>query len=378
MARTHGLAVLLLGLGLSRIVLADEPAAAPPAPSAESSSAAAPAAASPSQPTPLVAAPPATAAQAQQTVERAIVYLQAESAAWMNTRKCAACHHAPMPLWALNEAASHGYAIDSKYVTDTFESTIGSPEKLITAGLFDNPNGPPDPRPQGQAVKVATAFMAVAARSQPSLSEGQKQTLGVIVEAILKKQREDGGWDFYLSRPPINESETTEAAWLVLALQGETDANAPEAQRAALAKAKAWLAATPLADKYQDRVLKLLLAIRAGEARDTMQTAIDELFALQRADGGWQQKADMPSDAFATGQTLYVLALAGYTADNPEVKRAIDFLVATQQPDGSWPMTSRSSPDGSTGGSSKLLTPIFCGAGSWATMGLSYLVPKGP
>ncbi len=232
MARTHGLAVLLLGLGLSRLVVADEP----------------------------VAAPPATSAQVQQSVERAIGYLQAESAAWMSTRKCAACHHAAMPLWAMNEAASHGYAIDSKYVTDTFESTIGSSEALITAGLFDNPKGPPDPRPQGKAVKVSTAFMAVAARSQPSLSDGQKQTLGVIVEAMLKKQREDGGWDFYLSRPPINESETTEAAWLVLALQAETDANSSEAQRTALAKAKAWLAATPLADKYQDKVLKLLIA----------------------------------------------------------------------------------------------------------------------
>ena len=118
------------------------------------------------------------------------------------------------------------------------------------------------------------------------------------------------------------------------------------------------------------------MAARAGKPRDTIQTTIDELLALQRADGGWSQTVPEPkSDAYATGQTLYVLALAGYTAEQPEIKRGIDFLVATQLPDGSWPMISRSTPDGSPG-SSKLLTPINCAAASWAALGLARLVPK--
>ena len=120
------------------------------------------------------------------------------------------------------------------------------------------------------------------------------------------------------------------------------------------------------------------MGARSGKPRDTMQTTIDELLALQRADGGWSQTVpELKSDAFATGQTLYVLSLAGYTAERPEIKRGIDFLVATQKPDGSWPMISRSTPDGSPG-SSKLLTPITCAASSWATLGLARLVPKGP
>src|SRR5207237_10395275 len=73
--------------------------------------------------------------------------------------------------------------------------------------------------------------------------------------------------------------------------------------------------------------------------------------------------------------TLYVLSLAGFTAERPEIKRGLDFLVATQKPDGSWPMLSRSTPDGSPG-SSKLLTPITCAASSWATLGLARLAPK--
>jgi hypothetical protein len=83
----------------------------------------------------------------------------------------------------------------------------------------------------------------------------------------------------------------------------------------------------------------------------------------------------MKSDAFATGQTLYVLSLAGCSAQRPEIKRAIAFLIGTQKPDGSWPMTSRSTPDGRPG-SAKLLTPITCAASSWATLGLARLAPK--
>jgi hypothetical protein len=352
MARTSWFAVFFLGLCLSRLALADEPASIPPA----------------------------KPQQVQQTVERAIGYMQTESAAWLNTRKCAACHHVPMPLWALSEAERQGYAIDKKFVADTTESWLGSRDKLMASKIFPNPADPPDPRPQGRGLNMGLPFLAVAAQSMTSLKEGQKQSLKLIAQEIVNKQQPDGSWEFFatLRRPPINESQTTDAAWIIMALQGETGADASESQRAALSKAIAWLDAAKLSDIHQDKVLKVLLAARAGKPRDEMQTTIDELLALQRADGGWSQTVpELKSDAFATGQTLYVLSLAGYSPERPEIKRAIDFLVATQKPDGSWPMTSRSTPDGRPG-SSKLLTPITCAASAWATLGLARLAPKRP
>jgi Squalene-hopene cyclase C-terminal domain len=349
MARTLGFAVFSFTLCLSQFALADDPASIP------------------------MAKPP----QVHQTVERAIGYMQTESAAWLKSRGCAACHHVPMVLWSLNEAERQGYAIDKKFVTDTAEATVGSPDKLISSKLFDDPAGPPDPRPIGKGVKIGAAFMAVAAWSLPSLEERQKQTLGLITDEIVKKQRDDGSWEFFLSRPPINESQTTDAVWLIMALQGDGARGASDPQRAALAKATAWLANVKAPDNLQDKVFKVLLGARAGKSPTEMQTTIDELLAAQRADGGWSQKADMASDAFATGQTLYVLSLAGFTAENPVVQHAINFLVATQKPDGSWLMTSRSTPDGRPG-SSKLLTPITCAASAWATLGLSRLAPKRP
>ena|SRR5262249_41704875 len=90
MARASLLAWVLLGLCPPRPALADERALLPRA----------------------------TTPQVHQAVDRAVQYLRAECAAWLSTRKCAACHHVPMPLWALAEVDRHGYAIDPNFLAE--------------------------------------------------------------------------------------------------------------------------------------------------------------------------------------------------------------------------------------------------------------------
>ncbi|MDR3622280.1 MAG: hypothetical protein P4L85_23215, partial [Paludisphaera borealis] len=254
MARASWMAAFSLGLWLSQPALADKPASIPTT----------------------------KPRQVEQAVERAIGYLQTESAAWLNTRKCAACHHAPMPLWALSEAEQQGYAIDKKFLADTTESLLGSKDKLLASRIFPNPADPPDPRPQGRGLNMGLPFLAVAAQASPSLTEGQKQSLKLIAEEIVKKQQPDGSWEFFatLRRPPINESQTTDAAWIIMALEGVAGPDAPEWRRAALSRAIAWLDAAKPSDLHQDKALKLLLASRDGKPRETMQATIDELLAL--------------------------------------------------------------------------------------------------
>ncbi|HEY4310987.1 MAG TPA: prenyltransferase/squalene oxidase repeat-containing protein [Pirellulales bacterium] len=369
MARTLPITVLLVGLSFARFACAEDTSA--------TASAATPPVVNLTAETPATI-PSATAEQVHQTVERAIGYIQAESASWLSTRKCAACHHAPLALWALAEAERDGYPIDKKFAADTVESLLGSKEKLLASRIFPNPADPPDSRPQGRGLNMGLPFLAVAARAFSELTNGQKQSLQLIADEIVSKQQPDGSWEFFagLRRPPINESQATDAAWIIMALAAETSDASPEPQRTALTKAVAWLDAAGQTDLHQEKVFQVLLGLRAGKPREALQPTVDQLLALQRPDAGWSQTVPEPkSDAYATGQTLYVLSLAGFTAERPEIKRAIDFLVATQLPDGTWPMISRSTPDGSPG-SSKLMTPIHCATSSWAALGLARVMPK--
>src|SRR5262249_48674342 len=131
--------------------------------------------------------PSATREEIQEAVDSALAYLRTESAAWLNTRKCAACHHAPMPLWALGEAERQGYTIDKQFLLETTESLLGSKDKLLSSKIFPDPSAPPDPRPQGRGLNMGLPFMAVAARSLTSLEEGQKQSLKLIAQEIVDK-----------------------------------------------------------------------------------------------------------------------------------------------------------------------------------------------
>ncbi len=329
---------------------------------------------------PMKAAPNASA-KAEKSIDRsielAIGYLKTESESWLKSRKCATCHHAPMALWALGEAARQGYAIDKKYTAELLETMIGSNEKMIAAKMINGPGDTPDPRPSGQGLNIGLPFMAVGARSAGVVSAGQKQSLKFIADEIVKKQKPDGSWDFFanLRRPPINEFQTTDAVWILMALQDAPAEELTDAHRTALKKGLAWLEKAKLSDSQQDQVFHLLMELRTGKPRKELEPLIVSLFARQHPNGGWGQLPGLPADAFATGQTLYVLSYAGFTAKKPELKPAIDFLISTQKPDGSWPMTSRSTPNGEPGGS-KNLTPITCAASSWATLGLSRLFPK--
>src|SRR5262245_66302571 len=60
----------------------------------------------------------ASVAEVQATAERSLSFLADEGIDWKEGRKCASCHHAPMMVWALNEARNQGYTIDQDALDD--------------------------------------------------------------------------------------------------------------------------------------------------------------------------------------------------------------------------------------------------------------------
>ena len=64
---------------------------------------------------------------------------------------------------------------------------------------------------------------------------------------------------------------------------------------------------------------------------------------MQRSDGGWSQLPGLDSDAYATGQALFALAIAGKMATtDPIYQKGVDYLLHTQAADGTWQVKTRS------------------------------------
>jgi hypothetical protein len=152
--------------------------------------------------------------------------------------------------------------------------------------------------------------------------------------------------------------------WVAEAGEGKTGVPRPPEAPKALNEAAVILSLGISADVKPDAVSQQGLNRPAGE----WKPLVDDVKRRQNADGGWSQAKDMASDAWATGQAMYALALAGVKPDDPVITQAQAFLVKTQRSDGSWPMTSRPIKPGGAG--SKSLDPITCAGSAWAILGL--------
>ncbi len=133
----------------------------------------------------------------------------------------------------------------------------------------------------------------------------------------------------------------------------------------------------------QDRLWKLWGIHLLGGSEIALAEARNALIKAQREDGGWSQTdADPASDAYSTGQALYMLLQTGTPPDDPVSIRARDWLLNTQHADGSWLVESRvkikAQPffeNGDPHGEHQFLSTA---ATCWATAALAHLLPREP
>lgn len=318
--------------------------------------------------------PPGTATleQGRKAVERGLDFLQKDAVKWRKDNKCSTCHHGTMTVWALSEAKSQGYDIAPETLTDTVKWTKDR--------LLDKIDLPRDTRPGWSMVNTPALYLSLMALSLPKQDAVSADELKRIAGHLLKHQEADGSWAWSSAPaknrpPPVFESDevATLLGYLALGPQVPADPKEKSAVRDARQKAAAWLAKTTPTDTTQSAALWLLVKVQAKEPAKTLQAALDQFLGRQNKDGGWGQLKGADSDAYATGQALYVLSLAGVKHDRDEVRCAVKFLVDTQKENGSWPMTRRGHPGVTP---SANVVPITYFGSAWATLGLMRSVPK--
>lgn len=314
-----------------------------------------------------------------QSVAKSISWLEDDMQAWRKEHGCAACHHGPMYVWAMNTAKKNGYRVREPLLSEMTEWLLTSDE----ARIF--PKQEQHTASQSSATdRMTAAMMGQKKLSQPVLylthalnslpSEDPNKQLGWkrTIEHLATAQNDDGSFAGRDAWRPIFNTKQILTRFAVSGIQ-DSDASLISLDRKnEVLRAGRMFLANQIPDETQQGIVlqimckpKLHASHSSIDESQKMSQLVDSLRRLQRTDGGWSQSDDRNSDAFATGQSLTALNRAGITAS---VKRGMEFLLKTQSTDGTWPMTSRPNPE--NGKPAENLNPITYAATAWATMGL--------
>lgn len=314
----------------------------------------------------LLPADPPTApfvARAREAARRGLRFVEADGVRWMKEKKCASCHHVPMALLTHAEGLRRGFAAES-------EAIIGLQKSALDSYIRH-----PKLKPVGQdgtesAISPNTIYLSLGAGTVPRPDADTAKALEAFTTYLLAVQQKDGSWGdpgggTKVVFSPLADTNEVVTMWALLALTAQAPKGDTWPQ--ARTRAMAYLEATPPGDGNQSRVLRIMVRHRLGGS-DEGRKAAKDLVRRQNADGGWSQVSDRPSDALATGQSLYALGTVGTAADDPAVQRAWAFLLEAQQGDGSWKVKTRVPK-----GTDSIIS--YYGSG-WAVLGLLRTLPE--
>jgi hypothetical protein len=264
---------------------------------------------------------------------------------------------------AYSAARTRGFAVDEKTAKYQVEAVLAMFKPVVPDMAAGKPNVP-DP-----AISVSYALVGLAAEGY-----APDQTTDAMAHLISLQQTGDGSFLAFPARPPIESSVFTATALSVRALQvyGRNVDSIVD-------RARQWLE-TAQPRTHEDQAMQLLGLAWAKGNPEAIQDAAKRLIAEQRTDGGWGQLANLESDAYATGQALAALRIAGQLQPSDAAwQKGAGFLLRTQLDDGSWLVRSRTLPfqpykeSGFPHGKNQW---ISAAGSSWAVLALSLGEPE--
>jgi N-acyl-D-amino-acid deacylase len=294
-------------------------------------------------------------------VARGVRLAEKAAANYPSHRQCFSCHHQTLPMLAMVGARECGSDIDDELLQAQADFSVESFRTHLPSMKEGRGVG-------GRALTTAYGLWALQlAGYEPD------EVTGTMVTFLLKTQESDGRWKPQTRRPPMEESPVTCTVLSLLGIQWYATADQRKEGDAIIQKAKAWLASAPC-ESQEDRVIWLWGLKELGFDEEKVKDARRAVLASQHDDGGFSQLDDMASDAYATGQTLWVLQETGLDPSEPAYERGVRFLLQTQRDDGSWLVETRSRPvqiffeNGDPHGKNQFIsTPATC----WAVAALA-------
>lgn len=314
--------------------------------------------------------PPQPAATIHAAIQRSLPLLQRTDASFIPKAGCVSCHNDSLAAMTSGLARKRGFVFDETMAAQQVKANVAFLEQkrdLLHQGFFFG-------AVQGDPQIVSYMLMGLDAEHYtPDLNTD------AVAMFVRARQMPDGRWAFGTDgRPPL--CADGDIAATVLSMRG-LQLYAPNVDKAAyqdaVRRAGAWLA-NAQSRTHDDRSWRLLGLAWVGTNKDATQTAMREVLAAQRSDGGWADLASMESTAYATGKALVALQAAGLPPSDVAYQRGVRFLLATQMQDGSWHVRTRAAglqPYFENGFPHGVDQWISAAATSWATMALTLAAP---
>jgi N-acyl-D-amino-acid deacylase len=273
---------------------------------------------------------PARARGTQQAVELALAPLQAAGPRFAEKTRCISCHHQSLPSVAVTLAHAKGATTDRALARHPTQATLAVWARSRENMMFGNCSV------FGFLGNVTYGLFGLA---EEGVAQGPETD--AVTACLMGLQRPDGSWEGGDTRPPL--AGRNPFVYTALAIRGLKVYSPPgrrEETTSRLMRAGQFLRTAAPADT-QEEAFKLLGLVWADASRVDIANQVRRLRALQHKDGGWSQLPTMPADAYASGQALYALRIAGAAATSEVYRDGVKYLLRRQLEDGTWYVRSR-------------------------------------
>ena len=263
----------------------------------------------------------------REAITKALVVSQRAAANFLASGGCVSCHADHLNGMAI--AAARTLGIQADYQLEARQAnTTATLRGSMEQQLFQVQ----DPAAGVDGMEFSLLQIA-AAKLEPKLSTDS------LVHHIAAMQRKQGDWPNYGAvRPPLEDGGVSHTAYGIRALRVYPIPGRQVEFQERVERAAKWLeSAEPRTT--EDRTMQILGICWAGHKAPADR--VRQLVSKQRADGGWGQTDNLPSDAYATGEALWALHESGLAASDPVYQRGVEFLLRTQKDDGAWHVVTR-------------------------------------
>lgn len=274
------------------------------------------------------------------SLNQAVHFVDSAAVAWQKRRNCMTCH------------TNYAYLMVRPALEKSVPRLTGAPAHRIVRQFAEDmvEKRWPEKGPRWDAEVVMTGVI-LALHDRATTGKLHPLTRQAL-DRIWTVQRDDGGFDWLKCEwPPMESDDHFGATMAAIGAAAAPEAYANSTQAAAgLEKLRGYLRREP-APTLHHRLMLVWADTELGGVIEppARQAALDELWPLQHADGGWAiaqlgpweredgSEQDLTtSDAYGTGFAAFVARRAGVASGDERLVRAADWLLANQRASGRW------------------------------------------